>query len=186
MSNINETLDKMTETVDEIKDYAKEATQDKDPASKEKVEKLVNKAEKVITNAKEKVANAAASIKDDEQLNKFLNKVMIKVQEASDYTKMRISEIIPEQEKVEKFEKEIQETFDKFTETEGVQTVVSTFQKLTDQVSAYLAKPEVRAKINKAKKVTLNAAEKGMEQLRKLLEVNEDEIDDNIFEDDQD
>ena len=56
----------------------------------------------------------------------------------------------------EQVEKEIQETFDKFTETEGVQTVVSTFQKLTDQVSAYLAKPEVRAKINKAKNVIIN------------------------------
>lgn len=175
MANIDEVKEKMSETIEDIKEFAKEKTEGKDEAAKEKVAKLVEKASEVINNAKEKIGEATELIKDDEQLNKFINTITIKVQEASDFTKMKISELIPEQEKIDKLTKDLIDSFDRFTESEGVQTVVRTFQNLSDQVNEYLSRPEVKAKINKAKKATLNAAEKGMEQLRKVLEVDEEE-----------
>lgn len=172
---VEETIEKISETVEDMKEFAEEKTKESDVNSKEKVNELVKKAEELINEAKNKVIEAANNIKDDEKLNSLLNTVVIKAQEAADFTKMKISEALPEKEKIESIEKDIVDSFDRFTETETVQTVVKAFQRLSEQVTEYLERPEVKKKINKAKKATLNAAEKGMEKLRDVLEVEEEE-----------
>ncbi len=175
MSKLEETLAKMEEIANDVKEFAAKKMEGQDEEKKAKVQALVDKTAEVIKQTTVKVSEAAQSAKDDEQLNAFLNKVIVKVQEASDFTKMKISEILPEKEKLEDFEREISENFDKFVESESVQTVIKGFQSLSEQINNYFQRPEVQARVNKCKKVTLAAAEKGMEQLRKVLEVKEED-----------
>jgi len=175
MKKVDDVLKKMQEEIDKVKEFAKDKTKDiVDEETKEKARKLVEKTTDVIENAKVKVTEVAKDVKDDEKFNAFLNNVTIKVQEASDFTKTKISELIPEKEKIDDIQKQLDESFDKLKESDGVKTVIVSIQKVEDAVKDYLAKPETKAKINKAKATTLNIAEKGMERLRKLLASEEE------------
>ena len=183
MSKIDEALDKIEDIVNDVKEYAKQKAEKVDPETKEKIQALVDKTTKVVEETKDKIVNVAKNVQDDEKVNEFLQKITVKVQEVADFTKMKVSELIPEREKLEDIEKQISEGFDKFMESEGVKTTIKKIESISDSITDYLNKPETRAKINKVKRSTLNVAEKGMDKLRVLLSTD-DEDDDTLNVDD--
>jgi len=188
MSKIDESIKKMEETIEDVKVFANEKMEGLDEPTREKIQKLTDATTKVITQAKAKVEEVAQSVQDDEKLNAFLNNVMIRVQEASDYTKTKISALLPEREKLEDIERQISDSFDNFVDSENVQSVIKAFQKVTDNVQDYINKPETQDRIKKAKKATLVACEKGMEKLREILATEDDDEKEKIIieDDDQD
>ena len=174
MSQIDDAIKKINEIVDDIQDFAEAKYAGLDEQTRNKIEAVVDKTKNTVLQAKDKVVETVNKVQDEEKVTEFLQKVVAKVQEAADFTKMKVSEIVPESDKLENVERQISESFDKIMDNENVRGAVKSVQNLGDTISDFLNKPEVKSKINSAKKWTLNVAEKGLDRLKVILNVDDD------------
>ena len=157
------------------KEYSKKA-KGLDPETKAKIREIVEKTEVVINNSIEKIMNAIKDLKDDEELSNLLDKIKAKSKEAIEFTSEKIDDIINNGSKsdVDKLHDDIMSDFEKLKETDLFKSTTILIKAGYSKLNEFLEKPEVKETLNKAKKTTIDLAEKGVEGLKKVLVVEEE------------
>ena len=69
---------------------------------------------------------------------------------------------------------------------ENVQQATNFVKGIGDSVNEFLAKPEVKEKLDKAKDVTITVAEKGLDALKNALDPNKDVEVEEVYEEHHD
>ena len=132
---------------------------------------VVNKTKKVINSSIEKVGAVLKDLTDEEQLNDLLDTIKAKAQEAVDFALSKINSIKNDETKVDvnNLYGDIMNEFDKLKESDIYKQTTVLIKEGYAKINEFLEKPEVKAKIKKAKATTIKVAEKGVEGLKKVL-----------------
>ena len=179
------TMDKFEETVNELKtdieDLDKEVEsklEGLDEDKKARISELVEKAKTAINTSIEKVSAVINEIDDSEKLDDLLDKIKAKAKEAVDYTTNKIDALINGEKTVDidRLHDDIMAEFDKVKENEVVRKTTVLIKEGYAKINEFFEKPEVQDTIKKAKKTTIMVAEKGVEGLKKVLDVKDDEV----------
>lgn len=176
-------MKKIDDTIKEMQNYLKDLDKDfnakVDKLSDEakiKAEELLNNTKKTINNSIKKVSDAVEGIKNDERLDDFLDEIKARSKEAVEYTKAKISTIDKDGDGkiLDDLHDDIMNEFNKLKENEVYKKTSVFIKDVGSKINEYLQKPEVKAKIKKAKKTTVNLAEKGVKGLKKVLDTDEE------------
>ena len=172
MTKFEETIHEMENQVEELEKDVKDAAEKLDDEQKQKAEALAEKTKAAINASIDKVTSIIEQVKDDEKLDEFLDKVKAKSKEAVEFTKTKIAELSKKEENkidLDKIGDEIVANFDKLKETDAYKKSVDFIKELGDNINNFFEKPEVKETIDKAKTGVIDAAEKGVEGLKKFL-----------------
>ena len=175
-------MKKIDDTIKEMQNYLKDLDKDFNAKvdklsdeAKVKAEELLNKTKKAVNNSIKKVNEAVDGIKNDERLDDFLDEIKARSKEAVEYTKAKISSIDKDSDGkiLDDLHDEIMDEFNKLKENEVYKKTSVFIKDVGTKINDYLQKPEVKAKIKKAKKTTVDLAEKGVKGLKKVLDTEE-------------
>lgn len=175
-------MKKIDDTIKEMQNYLKDLDKDFNAKvdklsdeAKVKAEELLNKTKKAVNNSIKKVNEAVDGIKNDERLDDFLDEIKARSKEAVEYTKAKISSIDKDGDGkiLDDLHDEIMDEFNKLKENEVYKKTSVFIKDVGTKINDYLQKPEVKAKIKKAKKTTVDLAEKGVKGLKKVLDTEE-------------
>lgn len=171
MSKISETISELKAHVEELEGYAKKYADILTEEGKEKVNAVKDKTVNAINKSIDKIKDIAEDAYDEKQIEEFVSKVKEKVKEALDFTKGKIDDLANQSPKqdFEKLFEDIADDFDKVMQSDIMKKTADFFKGIGDDITNYLNKPEVKESINKVKTSTINAAEKGVEGLKKIL-----------------
>ncbi|MDO4198735.1 MAG: hypothetical protein Q4D13_07085 [Erysipelotrichaceae bacterium] len=173
MTKFEDTMKEMQQNVEELGKYVAEKTKDlQDSDIAAKADELVKKTQEAIDTSMKKINDVIDSVKDDEKLDEFLDKVKAKSQEAVDYTKEKIDGLTREAKAsptIDSLSKDVMAEFEKLKETDVYKNTASFLKDLGNKINDYMEKPEVKETINKAKAKTITIAEAGVEGLKKVL-----------------
>lgn len=168
------------ELKEDIKNLEKEAKKkinsfDLDDNKKEKINEFVESTKNVINSSIDKISSAINELQDDEKLDALFDKVKAKSKEAVDYALSKIDNIINNKDEitVDSLHDDIMASFDKLKESDAYKKTTILIKEGYAKLNEFLEKPEVKEKINSAKKTTIKVAEKGVEELKKVLVVDE-------------
>lgn len=176
MNKVEKTVNDLKADIKDLEKEYNKKSKGLDEETKQKLRELVEKTETVINNSIEKISKAIKDLKDDEDLSNLLDKVKAKSKEAIEFTIEKFDEIINNGSKsdVDKLHDDIMNDFEKLKDTEFFKNTTVLIKTGYAKLNELLDKPEVKSTINKAKKTTINLAEKGVEGLKKVLVVEEE------------
>ena len=179
MNRFEEIIQEMMRDIEDIQAVAREKMNFVSDENKLKVSDLANKTIEAINTTINKLKDVAEKVNDEERVGELFERANIKCKEAVDFTKQKISELPGEPRiNLDNVLNEIRSTFDKLMQNENVQNATNFVKGLGDDLNEFLNKPEVKDKIERAKDITISAAEKGLDALKKTIE----NIDDNHHE----
>ena len=172
MSRFDETIKNMQDIVSDIKDAADRKLSN---ATEEEAAKIATISEKTIDTINEasvKLKNVVDQIGNEEELNKFLNRVDEKCKQAADFAYKKFEEIKPgdEAEYVKIKDDSYKSTMEKFVENQNVQGAIKMASDIKDSVVVFMNKPETQKTIKEVKLTALNVADKGLDKMIDLLE----------------
>lgn len=175
MNKFDETVKELKEDIKELEKEFEKRTKGLDKETKQKAKNLVEKAKKVINSSIEKIGAVVKDVKDSEELEELLYKVKAKAKEAVDYTVEKIDSLVNGDSNVlESLHDEIMSDFDQLKDSEIFKNTTVLIKEGYAKINEFLAKPEVKDKIKKAKHTTIDLAEKGVAGLKKVLEDKEE------------
>lgn len=177
MSKFDETVKELKNDIKVLeKEFAKK-TKGLDKTTEEKAHQFVEKTESVINSSIEKISAVINDLKDDEDLNALLDKIKAKAKEAIDYALEKVDAIINGETDtdLDKVHDEIMNEYNKLKDTEAFKATTVFVKEGYAKINEFFEKPEVKKQINKAKKTTINLAEKGVAGLKKVLVVDEEQ-----------
>lgn len=175
MNKFDETVKELKEDIKELEKEFEKRTKGLDKETKQKAKNLVEKAKKVINSSIEKIGAVVKDVKDSEELEELLYKVKAKAKEAVDYTVEKIDSLVNGDSNVlESLHDEIMSDFDQLKDSEIFKNTTVLIKEGYAKINEFLAKPEVKDKIKKAKRTTIDLAEKGVAGLKKVLEEKEE------------
>ena len=177
MNKFEDTVNTLKAYIEDLDNKLLEKLEGLDDNKKERAKELVEKAKTAINNSVEKVGNVINDIQDQEKLDDLLDKIKAKGKEAVDYTLDKIENLTNQDDNVDidKLHDDVMAEFDKLKENEVVRKTTVFIKDGYAKINEFLERPEVQSTINKAKKTTIKVAEKGVEGLKKVLVVKEDE-----------
>lgn len=176
-------MNKFEETVEELKSHVAELetefstrTENLNDETKAKALELVEKTKDVINTSIEKISAVIDNIKDEEKLNELLDKVKAKSKEAVEFTIDKIDDLTNTNDEFDynSLHDDIMHGFDQLRENETFKKTTVLIKEGYAKINEFLDKPEVKETINKAKATTIKVAEKGVEGLKKVLDVKEE------------
>ena len=172
MNKYDITIKELKDDINELEKEFKKRTKGLDKETIEAARTFVDRTEKVIEAVIDKTGAVIKEFKDDEQLEELLDKLRARAQEAIDYALDKIDTVInsgPETE-IDRLYNDIANEFDSLKDTEIYKTTSVLIKQGYEKINEFLDKPEVQDTISKAKKTTINLAEKGVAGLKKVLE----------------
>jgi len=180
MENYKKTIKKLKTMYSDLDAYVKAKIDEVSDDNKEVVDELLKKTKEAIDLSIDKINEAVNFDNSEEELNEFLNKVSDKAEEAIDFSKAKIEMLInevPKQDLDEVFAN-LESKFNEVKESDTFKKATKFIKGVGVSINEYLEKPEVQEKINKAKVTTINIAEKGVEELKKILNTDEKTVED--------
>lgn len=172
MSRFDETIKKMQEITGEISEKAADVTKLVDEETASKIKAVSNKTIDVINEAAVKLKEATEKVSDDSEMDKFLDRVVEKCEKAREYAFVKIDELTPEEVNDADYvgiDEDKKDSMEQFLENENVKGAVNMLNAVKDKAVAFMSKPEIKEKSDKAKLAVLNAADKGLDYLLKVL-----------------
>lgn len=172
MKKYDATVKELKADIAELEKNFARTSKDLDEVTRIKAKELLKNTENTINKSIEKVGAAIKDIQDEEKLNDLLDKIKAKAKEATDYTLEKIKVLSDSEKKtdIDKLHDDIMAEFDKLKDTDTYKATKVLVKEGYDKINEFLKKPEVQEAIKKAKKTTINVAEKGVESLKKVLE----------------
>lgn len=175
MSRFDETIKKMQNITNEIKVNADKKIENADEETKAKIKAVSDKTIDTINEASVKLKNVVDQIDNEEELNKFLDRVEEKCTKAAKFAYSKFDEIVPEaQAEFIKIEDDTKSTMEKFMDNENVKSAINMATKAKDSVVDFINSPETQKTIKNAKMTALNVADKGLDALIKILDKAKD------------
>lgn len=174
MNKTENTVKELKANIEELKKEFSKKAKKLDKNKKQIAEEIVNKTVNAINVSIKKITTLVKTVKDDEKINEILDTVKAKSKEAIDYALDRIDDLINKAPKdnAEVIYDEIMAEFDKIKESDFFKSTKVLVKEGYDMINDFLEKPEVQDKIKKAKVTTIKYAEKGVEGLKKVLDVD--------------
>lgn len=172
MNKFDKTVKELKADIKELETEFSKRTEGLDEVTKQKAAELVEKTKVVINSSIEKVNAVIKDLADEEELNDLLDKIKAKAKEAVDYAIEKIDDLINNggQTDIDKLHDDIMADFDKLKESDIYKTTTVLIKEGYAKINEFLEKPEVKETIKKAKKTTIDLAEKGVAGLKKVLE----------------
>lgn len=172
MNKFDKTVKELKTDIKELETEFSKRTEGLDEVTKQKAAELVEKTKVVINSSIEKVSAVIKDLADEEELNDLLDKIKAKAKEAVDYAIEKIDDLINNggQTDIDKLHDDIMADFDKLKESDIYKTTTVLIKEGYAKINEFLEKPEVKETIKKAKKTTIDLAEKGVAGLKKVLE----------------
>ena len=173
MSRFDETIKNMQEIANDIKDAANRKLQEANPEEGLKIKTVAEKTISTIDEAGIKLRNVVEQIKDEEELNKFLDRVDEKCKQAANFAFAKFEEIKPGNDaKYVKIDNDDlgKSTMEKFVENENVQGAIKVATEIKDSIVDFINKPETQQTIKDVKMGALDIADKGLDKMISLLE----------------
>lgn len=175
MKKLDSTVKELKGYVSDLDKYLNSKINKLDDDKKKKARELVKKTKKAINASIDKVADAIETIGDKDKLNELLDMIKAKSKEAVDYTIDKIEDLINNKSEptIDDIQKDIMDEFNKIKDSETFKKTKVLVKEGYAKINEFLEKPEVQAKIKEAKKTTIRVAEKGVEGLKKVLDVDD-------------
>lgn len=189
MSRIDESIAKMEGFIKEIEEETINHSINLAEDSKKQVQEIANRTISTINNSIAKLNEMKKTVEDDSQLEDFLNRLEFKCKDVTDFTKEKIEEIKPiikdnladlknDLEKgFDDFKKDFNETkktsessFDKLLENENIKAAIKLAKDAKDKAIEFYNDPRTQKAINQAKLKAIELAEKGLDELKVLLD----------------
>ena len=172
MNRFDETIKNMQDIVSDIKEVADRKLTN---ATQEEAVKIATISEKTIDTINEasvKLKNVVEQINNEEELNKFLDRVDEKCKQAADFAYKKFDEIKPgeDAEYVKIKDDNYKSTMEKFVENQNVQGAIKMATNIKDSVVDFINKPETQKTIKDVKLTALNVADKGLDKMIDFLE----------------
>lgn len=176
MNKFEEILEQMRKDIEDIQTVAREKMTTVSDENKDKVSELAGKTIDAINQTMSKLKEVAEKVNDEEKVGELYERANAKCKEAVNFTKEKISEIASEPRiNLDNVLNEIRLSFDKLMQNENVQNATNFVKNIGDEITDFLNKPEVKDKIERAKDMTISAAEKGLDALKRSVENHKDE-----------
>lgn len=173
MSRFDETIKNMQEIVGDIKDAANRKLQDANEDEALKIKTVAEKTIGTIDEAGIKLRNVVEQIKDEDELNKFLNRVDEKCKQAANFAFAKFEEIKPGTDaRYVKIDNDDigKSTMEKFVENENVQGAIKVATDIKDSIVDFINKPETQQTIKDVKMGALDIADKSLDKMIGFLE----------------
>ncbi len=171
MSRFDETIKNMQNIVSDIKAAADRKLANATEEEAVKIRTISEKTIDTIDEASVKLKNVVEQINNEEELNKFLDRVDEKCKQAAEFAYGKFDEIKPgEDAQYVKIDDVGKSTMEKLVENENVQGAIKMATNIKDSVVDFINKPETQKTIKEAKLAALNVADKGLDKMISLLE----------------
>ncbi len=171
MSRFDETIKNMQDIVSDIKEAANQRLENASEEEAVKIKTISEKTIDTIDEASVKLKNVVEQINNEEELNKFLDRVDEKCKQAADFAYGKFDEIKPSEDaEYVKINNDTRSTMEKFIDNENVQGAIKMANNIKDSVVDFINKPETQQKIKDAKLTALNVADKGLDKMIDFLE----------------
>ena len=177
-TKLEQTIREMQERIAEIERIAGEKMANASTDNAEKIAEIRDNTIDVINEAIDKIKATAAEEEtaDYLKIEEFLDKVITKSKEATEYTAKRIKEVVEDPELGSRIQKTSQQINDAFDRLMGREEVKTTFEKAKEQtaktsdaIEDFFNDPEVKVKVDKTKDVIVDIAQAGTDVLKRLL-----------------
>lgn len=190
---VNETVEEMKEKIDEISSEANKVS----GKYAEKAKELSDKATDVLKQASNKLQEVIKDVQDPEEVQKVIEFVKSKSKTVYDASMKKLNEFLNSKQvqtlkedgtklvkdAADKTTEVLKDAYDKAMENPNVKDFADNVNKVytsaKNSVNDFLEKPEVQEKIDKAKDVTIDVAEKAVAALKEWLKPDENKKDDN-------
>lgn len=178
MNTFDNTIKKMQDIINNIQDACDKKLKEADSETAEKLKSVSNKTIDTINEASVKLKGVVDKISDEEELSKFLDRVLEKCDKAAKYAYYKFDEILPtvKEEKI-KVEDDTKSTMEKFLDNENVKSAVNMANSLKDSFMEFMNKEETKEAIENVKKSAINVADKGLDTLIKALDKAKEALD---------
>ena len=174
MSKINEIVAEMQKYIEEVRNAAEARRAELDEEGLAKVNEIAERTNNAIQATIVKLEDVASKVRDEEKVNDFLDRALGKCEEAVAFTKEKIDAVEGKPRiDLEALYAEIRDSFDKIMQNENVQGAANFVKGVGEEINTFLNRPEIKDKIEKAKDVTITAAEKGLDALKNALTQDE-------------
>lgn len=197
MSKIDNTISKMEGYINEIKEEANKHFDKLPEESKNQIVDIASRTINTIEKSIVKLKDMALTVSNEDELDDFLARLEEKCKDVTDFTKTKINELVPlvrnnlnemkdsflkdfdetkknVGDKAKEFKKNADYSFEKFVSNENVKNVIKLIKNARDKAIEFYNDPKTQKAINEAKLKVIELAEKGLENLKDLLERNED------------
>lgn len=172
MNKYETTIKELKEDIKDLEKAFKEKTKGLDKETVAAARTFVDRTEKVIQAVIDKTGAVIKELKDDEQLEELLAKLKAKAKEAVDYAIDKVDTVIKEgpETEIDRLYKDVMSEFDSLKDTNVYKTTSVLIKEGYAKINEFLEKPEIQETIKKAKKTTIDLAEKGVAGLKKVLD----------------
>lgn len=172
MNKYETTIKELKEDIKDLEKAFKEKTKGLDKETIAAARTFVDRTEKVIQAVIDKTGAVIKELKDDEQLEELLAKLKAKAKEAVDYAIDKVDTVIKEgpETEIDRLYKDVMSEFDSLKDTNVYKTTSVLIKEGYAKINEFLEKPEIQETIKKAKKTTIDLAEKGVAGLKKVLD----------------
>ena len=172
MNKYETTIKELKEDIKDLEKAFKEKTKGLDKETIAAARTFVDRTEKVIQAVIDKTGAVIKELKDDEQLEELLAKLKAKAKEAVDYAIDKVDTVIKEgpETGIDRLYKDVMSEFDSLKDTNVYKTTSVLIKEGYAKINEFLEKPEIQETIKKAKKTTIDLAEKGVAGLKKVLD----------------
>jgi len=191
MSKIDETILKLRAFIEDITIKENEKNENLEPEDKEKVNAIANKTIQTIQNSIQRIDAMKDQIFDENEMNEFLDRLIDKCQDITDFTVTKMNEVKPRvranladlKEELDKgfeeiknfnFKSQAEESYEKILENENVKKAIQFAKDTKDKAIEFYNKPQTQEAINNAKLKIIDVAEKGLDTLKVILEKEDD------------
>ena len=162
MNKYETTIKELKEDIKDLEKAFKEKTKGLDKETIAAARTFVDRTEKVIQAVIDKTGAVIKELKDDEQLEELLAKLKAKAKEAVDYAIDKVDTVIKEgpETEIDRLYKDVMSEFDSLKDTNVYKTTSVLIKEGYAKINEFLEKPEIQETIKKAKKTTIDLAEK--------------------------
>ncbi len=179
MSRFDTTIKKMQDIISDVKKVSDRKAEGKNEETVLKIKAISDKTIDTINEASVKLKEVVSKISDEKELNEFLDRVEDKCKQTADYALKKFDEIVPIEEEKKEYVN-INNVGDKLPtekliENDNVKNAAKMATDIKDEIVDFINSPETQEKIKNVKKSALNAADKGLNVILKLLGEDKDE-----------
>ena len=177
MSRFDTTIKKMQDIMSDIKKASDKKAEGKDEETVLKIKTISDKTIDTINEASVKLKEVVGKISDEKELDDFLSRVEDKCKQTADYALKKLDEIVPVEEKTEYVKiNDVDDKLptEKLIENDNVKNAAKMATDIKDEIIDFINSPETQEKIKNVKLSALNAADKGLDAILKLLGEDKD------------
>lgn len=173
MTRFDETIKVIQNITNDIRKKADELIDEVDPSTASKINSIASKTIDTLQEVAVRLKTRLENLSDEEEVDKFLDRVVEKCEDAKEYAFNKFSEIEPYLDsEYEQAENYASSTMEKFLENENVKRASEFIINKKDQLVDYLTSEETKQKAKEISYKLLCLVDKGLDIVIDKLDKN--------------